>query len=500
MENLNAFMRLTKADAAQQMVWGVLAAEVADHSREIMDYETAVPAFKSWSVDREQATGGKSLGNIRAQHGNVIAGVLKEITYDADTKSILGKAHIIDINEWNKVAGGAYTGFSIGGAYAKCWADAADLKLTRYTPILKEISIVDVPCIPVAKFEYVKADGTMEMRKFKAVVDAEEVGVAVQQGWQAKDGTFFKAKQDAIDHNLSVELTKASDAVTGALDALAKAKEALASPTEAPLKKATEAEPAKDGEGKIVTEADVKKADDADALKKAALAECVKAASDTLGKRLIDIGTVVDAITSLSWLQDGLEWDTIFVGKETTLPADLKPILGSLCDFLSQVVADATATLTAEKAAGLSLNQVEALRKATGNAELLKDFKPADPAPDNTALEKAAADAAALTTELEATKTAKGDLEKTVTELTDGIKEMTKGITDLKSVNVDMAKRLEHLEAQPAMAKGVKYQTLLNGHEGPDTTEVPVEVDMRKYNGMSPDEAREQMRKDSKRK
>ena len=475
MDNLNAFMRLTKADDAQRMVWGILAAEVADHAKEIMDFETAVPAFKSWSEARSSATDGKSLGNIRAQHGNVVAGVLKEITYDPATKTILGKAHILDENEWNKVQGGAYTGFSIGGAYAKRWPDTSDATLTRYTPMLKEISIVDVPCIPVAKFEYVKADGSTEMRKFKAVIEAED-SEALTQGWQAKDGTFFKAKQEAVNHNMNLDMSSATSSIAGALDVLEKARQALAGATE-PVEPAVEkAAPSEE--------------DKAEAFKKAVT-------ETLLTKQLCDIPMIVDIIYGLDWLQSNLAMDAVFRDAETTgLPADLKAILGSLCAFLKALVDQGTADIVAdsEVAKALSFGQVESLRKFTGKPDLLEGF-PEPQADVDPAVEKAAT----LTTDLEAAKAQKDELEKAVKTLQAGIEEMTKGIADLKSSKDEMAKRLEHLEAQPDMAKGIKYNSLLNGHEGP-ARDVPVEVDMRKYNGMSPGDARTQMRIDSLRK
>jgi hypothetical protein len=36
----------------------------------------------------------------------------------------------------------------------------------RYTPTLAEVSIVDNPCVPTTSFEYIKADGSVEMHKF----------------------------------------------------------------------------------------------------------------------------------------------------------------------------------------------------------------------------------------------------------------------------------------------------------------------------------------------
>src|ERR1700760_4468937 len=102
MDDLQLFIPLKKVDAAQRLVFGTLAAEVADHSGEIMDYETAKPAFKSWSDEISKTTDGKSLGNVRAMHTSVAAGKLIDIQFDDVAKTITGCAKIIDDNEWKK--------------------------------------------------------------------------------------------------------------------------------------------------------------------------------------------------------------------------------------------------------------------------------------------------------------------------------------------------------------------------------------------------------------
>src|SRR5712671_2343247 len=64
-----------------------------------------------------------------------------------------------------KSRGGVYTGFSQGGAYERRWTDAEGL--TRYTAAPNEISLVDLPCLPQATFEMIKADGTSEQRPLR---------------------------------------------------------------------------------------------------------------------------------------------------------------------------------------------------------------------------------------------------------------------------------------------------------------------------------------------
>lgn len=165
--DLHLFIPITKVDVAGRLVYGTIAEEVPDKSGEIMDYETAKPEFEAWSAEITKASSGKSAGNLRAMHGSVAAGRLDQIHFDDANKRILTVAKVVDDAEWNKVLEGVYTGFSMGGKYKKRWRDAAHPELTRYTPEPLEVSLVDNPCIPSARFEVVKDDGTIELRKFR---------------------------------------------------------------------------------------------------------------------------------------------------------------------------------------------------------------------------------------------------------------------------------------------------------------------------------------------
>ncbi len=159
---------LTKIDHERRMVIGIAALEQADLTKEIMDYETAKPAFESWSKSFVDATGGLSKGNLRVMHTKNVAGRLDQIAFNDEAKQIEVCAKITDENEWNKVLDGNYTGFSVGGGYAKKWADG---DLTRYTPRVAELSLVDSPCMPGARFaELLKADGMTEQLELRGVV------------------------------------------------------------------------------------------------------------------------------------------------------------------------------------------------------------------------------------------------------------------------------------------------------------------------------------------
>jgi hypothetical protein len=166
MSELLLFLPITKVDADQRVVYGVATAEAPDRAGEICDYESTKPYYKAWSAQMNEASGGKSLGALRAMHGRVAAGKITDIAFDDAGKRIMVAAKIVDDDEWRKVEEGVYTGFSQGGRYVRRWPDAGG-QFTRYTAEPSEISLVDLPAVAAATFEIVK-DGVAVSRAFAA--------------------------------------------------------------------------------------------------------------------------------------------------------------------------------------------------------------------------------------------------------------------------------------------------------------------------------------------
>ena len=169
MSALRMFIPITKVDAAQRLVYGLATAKSEDRAGEICDYASTKPLYEKWSEEIAKSTGGKSLGNLRAMHGPVAAGKVTAINFNDAAKQIEICAKVVDDAEWAKVTEGVYTGFSQGGAYVRRWTDADGLN--RYTAAPSEISLVDLPCLPQAQFEMIKADGTRELRHFGKGLD-----------------------------------------------------------------------------------------------------------------------------------------------------------------------------------------------------------------------------------------------------------------------------------------------------------------------------------------
>lgn len=170
---MDTFFQLRKVDEEKRLVYGRATQEVVDRSGEIMDYETSKPMIQAWSSEAVAASGGLSKGNVRSQHRkDSAAGKVVDIEFDDSSKSVDIVVKVVDDGDWKKVQEGVYTGFSMGGSYAKKWNDpdltaATGKAIVRYTAAPSEVSLVDRPCVPTAGFfEVQKADGSTEQRAF----------------------------------------------------------------------------------------------------------------------------------------------------------------------------------------------------------------------------------------------------------------------------------------------------------------------------------------------
>ncbi len=181
---------LQKIDEERRLVIGQAAAEVLDKSGESMDYATAKAAFQEWSAEFERHSGGLSKGNLRVMHTKEVAGKIVDLSFDDLTKAVNIVAHVASPNAWALVTSGAFCGFSIGGGYARRWTEEGT-GLKKYTPIVREISLVDNPCIPTARFvELIKADGIVEQLELRGAVRT------FAQEWETRPRTFSEIEAE----------------------------------------------------------------------------------------------------------------------------------------------------------------------------------------------------------------------------------------------------------------------------------------------------------------
>lgn len=139
-------------------VSGIVTAEAPDLVREICDYASTKLNFIAWVEEERRASGGRTLGPVFDNHRRCV-GALLSLTFDDKRKRILVTARIDDPETWRKIAGGDYAGFSQGGFYARRWVDPRDgAGHSRYTARPREVSVVDIPNLQMARFTSVKAD------------------------------------------------------------------------------------------------------------------------------------------------------------------------------------------------------------------------------------------------------------------------------------------------------------------------------------------------------
>lgn len=367
---MRVFVPITKVDVEKRLVYGTLAAEVPDKAGEIMDYETTKGKIQKWSDAQSEASGGKSLGNIREMHTNIAAGKLTDIVFDDDNKRVEGVSKVVDDSTWNKIVEGVLTGFSIGGGYAKRWIDPENPQLKRYTAEVSEFSYVDNPCQPGATFEVVKADGTVELRKFQTSPSSaqeaqpnmtttsastpENMTVpAPQQGWQASDGSFHAKKQDALAKNAELLINAVKDPAEKALAKLdettTSAPEGEPAPAAAETNATTEgnegdapqagaaSDPASEGSGEPAAAPAAETAPEGDA----GAAPAEKAApTGVLKKGLSEVSRAADLLQSLCWLQSSVDWEAMAEKDGSPLPEALKNAVKVLGDWLKAYVVE----------------------------------------------------------------------------------------------------------------------------------------------------------------
>jgi len=190
---MDTFFQLRKVDEEKRLVYGRATQEVVDRSGEIMDYESSRPLIEAWSAETLDASRGLSKGNVRSQHRkDSTAGKVVELTFDDESKSVDMVVKVVDDGDWKKVTEGVYTGFSLGGSYAKKWTDpklktSLGSPVTRYTALPSEVSLVDRPCVQSATFfDVLKADGTTEQKQFTTQGEPMEEPKMEKGLWEAK--------------------------------------------------------------------------------------------------------------------------------------------------------------------------------------------------------------------------------------------------------------------------------------------------------------------------
>jgi len=171
-DELTRFIPIAKIDEEKRMVWGLASDETVDVEGEITDYEATKEAVAEW----------QQYANIREMHQASAVGVAQEIILDDASKSLWIGVNVVDDSAWQKCKDGVYKGFSIGGKALRKIAEVIDGRLVRRIVkyLLVEISLVDRPANPSARFSLIKRQGGIDMPE-KDKMEMEETPVADEQ-------------------------------------------------------------------------------------------------------------------------------------------------------------------------------------------------------------------------------------------------------------------------------------------------------------------------------
>lgn len=481
------FARLAKFDENTGYFEAIAADETQDMTKEIFDYDKSKPHFQAWSGLIEKATDGKSVGNVRAMHGKVSAGILKKIDFDDEHKAIKVSGLVVDANEKVKMAAGCYTGVSIGGDYGDIWPDPVLKGVNRYEAKPVEISIVDIPCNPSATFTVVKADNSQEMRKFaprdEVPAPAEDVTPEQIAAMEAEVATTTNPVLKAAIQATLKKLAPAKPVVTEptgpaymgkALDNAATIRASWAH-----INKAENAAKLGDklAETKaVITKAWAEKIDAAGPpsaaaatapadLEKAAAIDCAasvlveRAAKDekvakqlqalgkfygqALEKGLWTVARLAEILSSLDYVIDDTTYEADFEDDDSTVPAQLRSAAASVGQVLL-----AMAREELDEAFGVADSKMELSAKAvvTKFATRRKDAGPT--------LSKRVTDAEAQVVELQKAATASGERVKVLEkELGEGQTLMRKAAETIE----DQKRVLNKIMAEPSAKKPAMF-------------------------------------------
>ena len=250
MEKLNKFIPLTKVEEQSDgtlFVYGEVTAERPDRDDEICQYATTSQFYKAYNEELSKATTNagieESIMPLREMHQLSAVGCGKSIDFLGEPKVIKMGFNVVDPTAILKVKKGVYTGFSQGGSYVRKWKapwknpeTGVQKNYTWYIANPGEVSLVDSPCLPTAHFDYVKADGSKELRKFAvsesshfSPADAELIAAALKKTLQ---------EPVAVTNTESENLLKAALDRIAALETAAKAAQGATNMTQDELNKA----------------------------------------------------------------------------------------------------------------------------------------------------------------------------------------------------------------------------------------------------------------------
>lgn len=198
---LHLFGAIEKFDAVDGhlIVTGIASTEDVDNAGEVVSADAMRKAIPSYLLS----------GTVREMHQPIAAGKPISAFVDEQGRTHL-TAKIVDVGTIEKIKQGVLKGFSIGGkALAKAGKTITEI-------LLKDISVVDVPCNSNCMFEIIKFDKPGDKCSDKSCKNHSESAVE-------KCGTC----KSSMQKNMSEEAMKKMDSLTAMVESLAKTVETI---------------------------------------------------------------------------------------------------------------------------------------------------------------------------------------------------------------------------------------------------------------------------------
>ncbi len=437
-DKVSVFAQISKVDAAKQEVWGVLTAAVPDRQGEILDYGKSKPYFEEWSNSQKEASGGKSLGNVRLMHGAKAIGKVIQIDYDDANERISIGSKITDPEAFKLAEEGVLTGYSVGGSYVGAREEVQHEKLgklLRYVAKPQEASLVDRPAVPTATYSMVKADGSIEERPL--------VGRQPRQVWAcgAAEGCEHELKSDAMKCDGSPMLEKRQFSQRQRDKA---AKSGAAMPGGGyPIENKKDLSNAIQAFGRAKNPSAVKahiksraKALGATDMLPEDWSKAVM--PESLQKCLYQLASLAGALTSIEWVHQAEEMEAAQEGDNSTVPDKLKTAITALYDALVTMAEEEEAEWTSDEGDELAMAVSSTLEKIGSKPDRLREL-----------LAKRAEEEGMETKELQ--KIVGATEEKLAKVIADGLEKIGSRVEGVETSVKTITERLEKVEkATPA--------------------------------------------------
>lgn len=317
MNKYNVFAKIEKFNDEQQIVEGYASTEALDSDGEIITIEALTDALSGYMDDPA----------VREMHQMIAAGVTKAAF--VDEKGLYISAKIVDPIAWLKLKEGVYRYFSVGGIVLSKIGN----RITKF--LLTEISLVDRGANPEAKIEVIKMskEKIEEIEKDIVIDNKEEV---IEKSEKVESDVLTKFSDFMKDNNISVE----------DFASLFVAKKEKTEEVTEVVEKSEKPEVKPEVKEEVKTEVEVKE--------------------ETIEKSFYSIQDLACVLSSLSYINDDVQWEAEYKNEDTELVNKIKDLLNTASEVLKEMI---------DKEVSVKVEKSESVDFLSGKFGIVKEDK-----------------------------------------------------------------------------------------------------------------------------